>query len=173
MVVAAVWFDPPAFAGMGRLDDSKRLSPAAREALASAILRSARVAVYAAAAPLIDRRGIRSATLDAMAQAIKRLGMDAPVRVDGLDVPAGLDFEVQAVVQGARRIPQIAAASIMAKVVRDRLLRSLGRRYPQFGWEENMGYATEAHLEALRRLGPTAHHRRSFTPASGQLYLEI
>jgi ribonuclease HII len=70
-------------------------------------------------------------------------------------------------------VPQIAAASIVAKVTRDRLLRDLAPRYPDFGWDHNMGYGTEDHLEALRRLGPTPHHRRSFAPASGQLWLEI
>jgi ribonuclease HII len=173
VVVAAVWFDPVAFEPLGRLDDSKRLTDRARERLASLIFGRARVCVSAASVSSIDRRGIRLATLEAMSRAIRRLDVCAPVWVDGIDIPPALTLEVHPLVQGDRRVPQIAAASIVAKVTRDRLLRDLSRRYPDFGWEHNMGYGTEAHLEALRRLGPTPHHRRSFAPASGQLWLEI
>jgi ribonuclease HII len=173
VVVAAVWFEPTAFEPLGRLDDSKRLTEKARERLARLIRGRARVCVSAASVSLIDRRGIRVATLDAMSRAIRRLDVSAPVWVDGLDIPPALSQEAHTLVQGDRRVPQIAAASIVAKVTRDRLLRDLARRYPDFGWEHNMGYGTEAHLEALRRLGPTPHHRRSFAPASGQLWLEI
>jgi ribonuclease HII len=162
VVVSAVWFDPVSFGDLHLLDDSKQLTARARQRLDRAIRGSAKVSVVAVAAPLIDRRGIRRATLEAMSRAIRDLGVDAPVRVDGLDVPPGLDMEVIPVVQGDRRVPQIAAASIVAKVTRDRILKSLAPRYPAFGWDQNMGYATETHLDALRRLGPTPHHRRSF-----------
>jgi ribonuclease HII len=162
VVVAAVWFDPACFDELELLDDSKRLTPRARERLDGTIRANASVSVVAVSAPLIDRRGIRRATLDAMSRAIRELGVSAPVRVDGLDTPPGLDLDVIPLVQGDRRVPQIAAASIVAKVTRDRILRSLAPRYPDFCWEQNMGYATEAHLDALRRLGPTPHHRRSF-----------
>jgi ribonuclease HII len=162
VVVSAVWFDPAGFDELDSLDDSKRLTPLARRRLDRTIRGSAKVNVVAVSAPLIDRRGIRRATLEAMARAIRGLGVHAPVRVDGLDVPPGLELEVVPLVQGDRRVPQIAAASIVAKVTRDRILTSLAPRYPDFGWDQNMGYATEAHLAALRRLGPTPHHRRSF-----------
>jgi ribonuclease HII len=162
VVVSAVWFDPAGFEGLELLDDSKRLTRMARERLDLRIRGSTRFSIVAVAAPLIDRDGIRRATLEAMSRAIRSLGVVAPVRVDGLDVPPGLDLEVIPVVQGDRRVPQIAAASIVAKVTRDRILKSLAPRYPAFGWDQNMGYATESHLEALRRLGPTPHHRRSF-----------
>jgi ribonuclease HII len=162
VVVCAVWFDPAEFAGLELLDDSKRLTARARERLHARIRAQARVRVVAVSAPRIDRRGIRRATLEAMSRAIRALGVHAPVLVDGLDVPPGLSLEVTPLVQGDRRVPQIAAASIVAKVTRDRILTSLAPRYPAFGWDQNMGYATEAHLDALRRLGPTPHHRRSF-----------
>jgi ribonuclease HII len=162
VVVSAVWFDPDQFAELALLDDSKRLTARARERLDRSIRAAAVVSVVAVSAPRIDRRGIRRATLEAMSRAIRALGIDAPVLVDGLDVPPGLSLDVTPLVQGDRRVPQIAAASIVAKVTRDRILTSLAPRYPDFGWEQNMGYATEAHLDALRRLGPTPHHRRSF-----------
>jgi ribonuclease HII len=162
VVVSAVWFDPAEFVDLDLLDDSKRLTARARERLYVRIRAQAKVTVVAVSAPRIDRRGIRRATLEAMSRAISALGIQAPVLVDGLDVPPGLALEVTPLVQGDRRVPQIAAASIVAKVTRDRILTSLAPRYPDFGWDQNMGYATEAHLDALRRLGPTPHHRRSF-----------
>jgi ribonuclease HII len=162
VVVSAVWFDPACFDELELLDDSKRLTARARQRLDVTIRAGARVTVVAVAAPIIDRRGIRRVTLEAMGRAIRSLNVDAPVRVDGLDAPPDLEFEVIPIVQGDRRVPQIAAASIVAKVTRDRILTSLAPRYPAFGWDQNMGYATEEHMEALRRLGPTPHHRRSF-----------
>ena len=167
VVVSAVWFDPLAFSALALLDDSKRLTPRARERLDVKIRAAARVSVVAVSARAIDRRGIRRATLEAMTRAVRALGVSAPVKVDGLDVPPGLELECTPIVQGDRSVPQIAAASIVAKVTRDRILRSLAPRYPDFGWDQNMGYATEAHLDALRRLGPTPHHRRSFAAEAG------
>jgi ribonuclease HII len=174
VVVSAVWFDPAGFEPLARLDDSKRLAAGEREALETLIRAGGRVQVAAVSAARIDRKGIRDATLEAMGRAVRGLGLDAPVRLDGLDIPPGLIGDVLAVVQGDRRVPQIAAASIVAKVIRDRILRSLAPRYPEFGWERNMGYATGAHLDALRRLGLTPHHRRSFAAqARLQTSLEI
>jgi ribonuclease HII len=158
---------------MGGLDDSTRHTARPRERLSAILLGGCKVSVAAATAALIDRRGIRTATLEAMVRAIEGHGLDAPVRVDGRDVPPGLPTDTVAVIQGDRLIPQIAAASIVAKVTRDRLLRCLAPRYPGFGWEQNKGYATEAHLQALRLLGPTPHHRRSFEPVGGQTELEF
>ena len=174
VVVSAVWFDPSAFPALALLDDSKRLTPRARERLDVKIRAAAKVSVVAVSARGIDRRGIRRATLEAMTRAVPELDVGAPVRVDGLDVPPGLELECTALVQGDRRVPQIAAASIVAKVTRDRILCSLAPRYPDFGWDQNMGYATEAHLDALRRLGPTPHHRRSFAAEAGfQITLDL
>jgi ribonuclease HII len=172
VVVAAVWFDPAGFGPLARLDDSKRLAAGEREALAELVRKEGLVCVAAVSAARIDRRGIRDATLEAIRRAVLGLAIDAPVRVDGLDVPPGLPVDSIAVVQGDRRVPQIAAASIVAKVVRDRILCRLAPRYPEFGWERNMGYGTEAHLEALRALGLTPHHRRSFA-AEARLQMSL
>lgn len=123
-----------------------------------------RLAYAAGTVAEIDRLGIRVATLAAMARAVERLGVQAPVVVDGMDIPPGIRLPVQAQVRGDSTSPQIAAASIVAKVLRDRLLARLGRRYPDYGWHENAGYGTRAHLDALARLGPSPHHRLSFRP---------
>jgi ribonuclease HII len=166
VVVSAVWFDPVTLPAnlLSELDDSKRLSRGVRERLVEGIVSHGRVSLAAVPAPVIDRIGIRNATLVAMARAAVRLGIEAPVLVDGRDVPRELDLPCEAVIRGDSKIPQIAAASIMAKTTRDRLMRRLSVRYPGYCWERNVGYGTRDHLEGLAHLGPTRHHRRSFAP---------
>jgi len=164
VVVCALWFDPEALPkGMlGRLDDSKRIDREEREELYPVIARVSRVSFAARSARYIDVYNIRNATLQAMQQAVTRLGIDAPVRIDGIDVPRGLSGDAQAVVKGDGKVPQIAAASIMAKVMRDRLMSRLGIRYQSYRWESNSGYGTAAHRKAIVEHGHTRHHRQSF-----------
>lgn len=147
------------------VDDSKRLGAGRREALYLRIVAScAAVGIGAASAREIDRLNIRCATALAMRRAIARLGGADHLLVDGLPVPE-LGAETHtAIVGGDGCVHCISAASIVAKVTRDRLMARLGRRHPGYGWERNMGYGTPEHLEALARLGPSAHHRRSFQP---------
>lgn len=146
--------------------DSKCLSPDERDRLAVKISRAAVAVGIGAASPReIDRVNIRRATALAMQRAIRRLSV-APehLLVDGLPVPElGLEWQT-AVVEGDQRVHSIACASIVAKVCRDRLMQRLSVHYPGYGWDHNKGYGTPAHLDALRRLGPTPHHRRSFQP---------
>jgi ribonuclease HII len=147
------------------LADSKALPPARREALARALRgRGALVAVGAASVAEIDRLNILGATHLAMRRAVARL----PVRPDEVLVdgnrPPGLDLPTRCVVGGDATVPAISAASIVAKVLRDRLMARLAARYPGYGWERNAGYPSAEHREALARLGLTPHHRRSFGP---------
>ncbi len=164
VVVAAVWFEPAALdpALLGALDDSKRLSAAERARLSAALDARCRAAFAAASAAAVDRIGVRAATLAAMTRAALRLGGDGPVLVDGRDAPPGLGARATALVGGDGRAPQIAAASIFAKVLRDALMARLARRWPGYGWERNAGYGVAAHRAAMRRIGLTPHHRRSF-----------
>ncbi|AWN55899.1 ribonuclease HII [Methylobacterium sp. 17Sr1-1] len=164
VIVAAVHFDPAALppALLEALDDSKRLDAATRERLAPQIMAAGRVALAGASRDLIDRINVRAATLDAMRRAVSRLGIAAEVAVDGRDVPPGLPLPCRALVGGDRLVPQIAAASIIAKVARDRLMRALALRHPAYAWERNVGYGTAVHRAAMVRLGPTRHHRLSF-----------
>jgi ribonuclease HII len=166
VVVAAVWFDPLVFPReiLAALDDSKKLKRAERERLTPLIRLHARVTLAAGSRALVDRINVRAATLDAMARAVHRLGLDAPVLVDGRDAIPGLP-QSTAVVGGDRLVPQIAAASIVAKTVRDRAMRSLARRHPAYGWDSNVGYGTKVHLAGLSVRGRSAHHRMSFTRA--------
>lgn len=164
VVVAAVWFEPEALPKgvLGRLDDSKRIDPEERERLYPLIAKVARVRFAARSARQIDIVNIRQATLSAMHQAVTRLELDAPIRIDGIDVPKGLPGDARAIVKGDGIVPQIAAASIMAKVLRDRLMARLGARYADYLWHSNSGYGTAAHRAAIVRLGHTRHHRTSF-----------
>lgn len=170
-VLAAAVIMPEGVAIAG-VDDSKKLSPAVRESLAEEIrARALAVGVGAASAREIDRINILRATHLAMRRAVSRLTLPPDhILVDGLPV-MGLDADHTAIVDGDRLVHAIACASIVAKVTRDRLMARLAVRYPDFGWERNAGYGTPQHREALARLGPTPHHRRSFGPV--QLSLDL
>jgi len=170
VVAAAAWLDPAALpaALLARLDDSKRLSPAARaeifEALAAAPASAARLGVGRAGVGEIDRLNILEASLLAMSRALAGLGIEPDAAlVDGNRAPA-LPCPVKTVVKGDSRSLTIAAASIVAKVTRDRGMAELARRHPGYGWERNQGYGTAEHRAALDRLGVTPEHRRSFRP---------
>ncbi len=146
------------------LDDSKALSAERREALSEAIYAKARcVAIAFASVAEIDALNIRGATLLAMARAVNALSLRADFAlVDGLDVPRGLCCPARAIVRGDARSASIAAASIVAKVARDALMRRLDAVCPGYGFARHAGYATPEHIEAIARLGPTPFHRRSF-----------
>ena len=147
------------------LADSKSLSAVRRDELFGHLLRIASIGVGAASVHEIDRLNILQASLLAMRRAVLKLGTPLPdlAMVDGRERPA-LPCRVRTVIGGDREIPEIAAASIVAKVVRDRLMQRLASRYPGYGWETNVGYGTLAHVEGLRRLGACRHHRRTFRP---------
>ena len=166
VVAAAVVLDPERVPR--GLDDSKKLTAARREALYAEICASAHVAVSLAPPRRIDRDNIRQATLWALAAAVRGLPCrPALLLVDGND-PPDVPCAVEAIVGGDGLIASIAAASIVAKVVRDRLMGRLGAVYPAYGFERHMGYGTPAHAAALRAHGPCEHHRRSFAPVRAQ-----
>ncbi|KAB0680263.1 ribonuclease HII [Aureimonas leprariae] len=163
VVAAAVILDPDAIP-IG-LDDSKKLSAAARERLFAEILAHTTVAIGSSSAEEIDRLNIRQATLLAMHRAAVGLAADAcHFLVDGNDVPPLLAQRASFVIGGDSRSLSIAAASIVAKVMRDRMMARLGEAFPHYGFERHAGYGTPDHLAALRRYGPCSHHRRSFAP---------
>src|ERR1700688_1710050 len=147
------------------LNDSKQLPAERREELFSHIMFSAlAVGVGEATVDEIDLINIRQATHMAMARAVRALQFQpAFALVDGNDAPA-LPCPCDTLVGGDGRSVSIAAASIIAKVTRDRMMQSLNEQHPGYGWFTNKGYGTEEHLAALTRLGPCPHHRRSFAP---------
>ena len=147
------------------LADSKRLPRAERERLDAALRSSgARIGLGAASVGEIDDLNILAASLLAMRRAVARLGLAPGVAlVDGIHAPE-LECPVRTVIGGDGLCASIAAASIVAKVARDRLMVRLAARYPAFGWEHNAGYGTAAHREAIDRFGTTRHHRATFAP---------
>jgi ribonuclease HII len=155
------------------LADSKILPALVREQLAATLRGRARIGIGAASVAEIDRLNILQASLLAMRRAVLRLGclgcLPDLALIDGNRAP-DLPCSVETVIDGDAQIPAISAASIVAKVTRDRLMHRLASRYPGYGWETNVGYATLEHRDALWRLGPCRHHRRSFTSVQGCLF---
>ena len=167
VVTAAVILDK-ATAPEG-LNDSKKLSLKRREALFEQ-LQAAPHAIGVASVEEIDRLNILNATYLAMQRAIHAL----PVKpgfalIDGNRIPYDLPCPAWAIVKGDARSASIAAASIIAKVTRDRMMAELAKEFPGYGWETNAGYGVPAHREALSRMGVTPHHRRSFRPIHNML----
>ena len=169
VTAAAVILDPARIPpGLG---DSKALSASRRAALAEEIADMAELSIAHATVEEIDEINILAASHLAMIRALAGLPR-APdfALIDGNRLPAGLPCPAKAVVKGDALCLSIAAASIVAKVCRDALMVGLAQQHPGYGWERNAGYPTPDHKDALRHLGPTPHHRRSFAPVRNILY---
>jgi ribonuclease HII len=171
VTAAAVVLDPMSIPD--GLDDSKRLSAARRETLHDSIMQSAQVSIAHASVEEIDEINILQASHLAMCRAIDGLP-NAPdhLLIDGNRLPRDLTTSAEAVIKGDARALSIAAASIVAKITRDRIMEGLARQYPGYGWENNAGYPTKSHISALQDIGVTPHHRRSFKPVHNILYQE-
>lgn len=162
IAAAVVFVDDHRPAGLA---DSKLLTARKRQSLADEILACAQVGLGGASAREIDRLNVLQATMLAMRRALSVVSARPDlVLIDGDRVPDGIDFPARSVVRGDAQSRSIAAASIVAKVTRDRIMARLDGRYPGFGWSSNSGYPTRQHLTRLHLVGPTAHHRRSFGP---------
>jgi ribonuclease HII len=169
---AAVILDPACIpAG---IDDSKRLSPRRREAAFAQIMVLAEVGVGLAEAREIDAIGILPANDLAMARALAALPRrPGHALIDGNRVPPGFAVGAVAIVKGDGKSLSIAAASIIAKVTRDRIMTALAELHPGYGWERNMGYGVPAHARGLKEWGVTPHHRCSFAPIRKMLGEDI
>lgn len=171
VTAAAVWLDPDNIP-VG-LNDSKRLTATRRVALDAEIRAHAEVSVAHASVEEIDEINILRASHLAMQRAISGLARPADFAlIDGSLIPRGITISAAPLVKGDARSLSISAASIVAKVCRDRLMVGLAQQHPGYGWETNAGYGTPAHLAALRHLGVTPYHRRSFAPVHNILYQE-
>ncbi|NDW45842.1 ribonuclease HII [Ruegeria sp. PrR005] len=155
------------------LNDSKKLTGKRRGLLSDLLRQAAEVAVGQASVDEIEQYNILRASHMAMRRAVEAL--DPPpdfLLIDGNMIPQGIDIPAQPVVKGDTRSVSIAAASIVAKTWRDRVMVDLAQQHPGYGWERNAGYPTPEHRAALQHLGPTPHHRRSFKPVHKILYQE-
>ncbi|MDX6638152.1 MAG: ribonuclease [Solirubrobacterales bacterium] len=168
LVAAAVLIDYESLSlrdrrALGDLDDSKKRSPAEREALFPCVLRaSTRVAVVSRCVPMLDARGLHVTNLAALGRCLERVAVPGAVCLsDGFPV-RNCKVEHQAVIDGDARSAAIAAASVIAKVTRDRLMHRADGHYPGFGFAENVGYSTPEHRAAVLANGPSDLHRRSF-----------
>lgn len=155
---------------LAELDDSKKLSAKKREGLYELVLTNSIFGLGRAEVEEIDRLNILKATFLAMKRAVEALKQHVDVAlVDGNQVPPLPVGRVQCVVKGDSKSLSIAAASVIAKVTRDREMCELSQRFPGYGWERNAGYGTAEHMAAMRRIGLTPHHRKSFAPV-GDLF---
>lgn len=170
VVVAAVILDPDRIPE--GLDDSKRLTPEMREDRFAAILATSIVSVIVGNVRRIDRDNILQASLWGMRAAYRALGVPVgSALIDGNIIPRRFPCPARAIVGGDGLSLSVAAASIVAKVTRDRLMVKLARRYRRYGWESNKGYGTQEHAAAIKKHGVCTHHRRSFSPIERALRL--
>ncbi|MEP1588046.1 MAG: ribonuclease HII [Tateyamaria sp.] len=152
------------------LDDSKKLSAKRREFLWAEIIACADVSVAHASVAEVDELNILRASHLAMERAVAGLrGIPDHLLIDGNMIPRGLTLPATALVKGDGRSVSIAAASIVAKICRDRIMVDLAQQHPGYGWETNMGYGSKSHMAAIQNIGITPHHRRSFKPIHNML----
>jgi len=169
VVAAAVILDPQNIpAG---LNDSKKLSAKKREAVSELIMNNAIVSIAQASVAEIDEHNILRASHIAMVRAVEGLSQKPDhILIDGNMVPRGLTTSNETIIKGDGRSQSIAAASIVAKLWRDRHMEDLAQQFPGYGWESNAGYGTALHKQGLEAYGITPHHRRSFAPIHNILY---
>ena len=147
------------------LKDSKRLTKSKREILSDYIKENSVWSIGRASLKEIEKINILNASLLAMKRAIKKLNKKPVlVLIDGDKLPKMKNYNLKSIIKGDQKIPSISAASIIAKVARDKMITNLGKKFKGYKWEENFGYGTKRHLKAIKSLGITYHHRKTFSP---------
>ena len=148
-----------------KFKDSKQLSKDKRNFLEKYIKKKCIWTIGSASLKEIERLNILNASLLAMKRAIKKLKLkNAIVLIDGNKLPDLNDYKLKCIVKGDEKIPEISAASIIAKVARDRLITKMSKKFRKYAWDKNAGYGTKEHLKAMKKFGVTKHHRKTFGP---------
>tara|TARA_B100001057_G_scaffold283457_1_gene283824 strand:- start:90 stop:647 length:558 start_codon:yes stop_codon:yes gene_type:complete len=148
------------------LKDSKTLSKPEREFLSKYIKKNSIWSTGKASVKEIEKMNILQASLLAMKRAIKKLKKPALVLIDGNKLPEIKNYNLRSIIKGDQKIPSISAASIVAKVTRDKMITNLAKKYKGYYWDQNYGYGTKQHLKAIKNLGITKQHRKTFSPIS-------
>ena len=152
------------------LKDSKSMSSSKRKVLFSHIKKNSIWAIGKASLKEIEQLNILNASLLAMKRAIKKLKKKpSHVLIDGNKLPELKNYKLKSIIKGDQKIPSISAASIIAKVARDRLITKMSKKYKKYAWDKNAGYGTKQHLKALKKFGITKHHRKNFSPIHNML----
>ena len=147
------------------LQDSKNIKKLQREVLSKYIKKNSTWAIAKASKNEIDKINILQASLLAMKRAIKKLKKKPIlVLIDGNKLPEIKNYKLKSIVKGDQKLPSISAASILAKVTRDKMISSLAKNFKDYYWDKNYGYGTKQHLKAIKKLGITTHHRKTFSP---------
>jgi len=147
------------------LKDSKSLTKSKREILSKYIKKNSVWSIGKASVKEIEKINILNASLLAMKRAIKKLKKKpALVLVDGNKSPEIKNYNFKSIIKGDQKIPSISAASIIAKVTRDKMITNMGKKFKGYYWDQNYGYGTKQHLKAIKNLGVTSEHRRTFSP---------
>ena len=171
VLAAAVYIDRPLwkyylkkYPTISKINDSKKISKKNRKKIYDILTKTISYGIGASSVKEIDKKNILQATLIAMERAYKSLNINAEfVLVDGINIPK-INTKVKAIKNGDSKSISIASASIIAKVLRDKLMGKLSNKYPRFFWEQNSGYGTKKHIENIKIFGITPHHRKSFKP---------
>tara|TARA_B100001559_G_C16391432_1_gene571367 strand:+ start:192 stop:791 length:600 start_codon:yes stop_codon:yes gene_type:complete len=156
-----------------KLNDSKKISKKKRELLEKYIKKNSYWSIGSASLKEIERLNILNASLLAMKRAIKKLKVKPKkILIDGNKIPKMKNYNLKFVIKGDQKIPEISAASIIAKVSRDRLMKKMSKNNIDYSWDKNAGYGTKDHLSAIKKLGVTKHHRKKFRPVYNILSLK-
>ena len=148
-----------------KLKDSKKLTKKERGVLNKYIKKNSYWSIASASRKEIEKLNILNASLLAMQRAIKKLKKKPSIiLIDGNHIPVMKNYNIKYVIKGDQKIPQISAASIIAKVSRDSLMKKISKNFLKYQWNKNCGYGTKVHIQAIRKFGITKHHRRTFKP---------
>ena len=156
-----------------KIKDSKKLSKNKRNLLEKYIKKNSIWTIGSASLKEIEKLNILNASLLAMERSIKKLkSKPSLIMIDGNKLPIMNGYKLKSIVKGDQKVPEISAASIIAKVSRDRLISKMSKKFIKYGWNKNSGYGTKQHLKAIKKFGVTKHHRKTFVPIHNILSLK-